>query len=105
MKPFIKNAEKTMEEYKNFGGKVYNVKVLIISAKGLFVSGPPRWINPFFYYTFYKDQERYSNISSENEPQFQDVATFTQIYDKAFHKYIENETLNLYILKVWIQLK
>ena len=92
-----KNAEKIMEEYKNFGGKVYNVKVLITKANGLIVSGPPRRISPFFYYTFYKDQERYSNISSGNDPQFQDVATFTQIYDKAFHEYIENETLNVYI--------
>jgi hypothetical protein len=76
---------------------VYEIKILITKANGLSVSGPPRRIMPYFYYKFYKENERYSKVSQGNNPEFQDVASFTAIYDVALHDYLEKEMLNVYL--------
>ena len=93
----LQESEATITKYKNFGGKVYEIKILITKANGLSVSGPPRRIMPYFYYKFYKENERYSKVSQGNNPEFQDVASFTAIYDVALHDYLEKEMLNVYL--------
>ena len=93
----LQESENTIAKYKNFGGKVYEIKILITKACGLSVSGPPRRILPYFYYKFYKEHERYSKVAQGNNPEFQDVASFTAIYDVALHDYLEKETLNVYL--------
>ena len=89
--------DKTVNDYSYIGGKVYEVKILIKKAYNLICSGPPRRISPYFYYKFYKENERYSNISSGNDPEFQDVASFTVVLDNNFENYLSKENLNIYI--------
>ena len=90
-------AEETLNEYTNLGGKAYEVKILVNRAIDLIVNGPARRISPYFYYKFYKNGERYSQACSGNNPQFEDVASFNEIFNKEFIDYIEKESLNIYI--------
>ena len=90
-------AEETMNEYTNLGGRAYEIKILINKAIDLIISGPARRISPYFYYKFYKNGERYSEISSGNNPQFEDTASFNEIFNKDFLDYIEKESLKIYI--------
>ena len=90
-------AEETMNEYTNLGGRAYEIKILINKAIDLIISGPARRISPYFYYKFYKNGERYSEISSGNNPQFEDTAFFNEIFNKDFLDYIEKESLKIYI--------
>ena len=89
--------KKGINDFSYIGGKVYEVKILIKKAINLICTGPPRRISPYFYYKFYKENERYSNISSGNNPEFQDVASFTVVLDNNFENYLLKETLNIYI--------
>ena len=89
--------EQTLKEYTTLGGKAYDVKILINRAIDLIVSGPARKISPYFYYKFYKKGERYSQISSGNNPQFDDVASFIELINQDLLDYIQNESLNIYI--------
>ena len=93
----VENATKTMTAYSPEGGKVYEVKILITKAVDLIVSGPPRKILPYFYYKFYKEYEKYSNVAQGNSPQFEDVSSFTVLYDPSLHDYIEKDNLNVYL--------
>jgi protein fantom len=93
----LTKAENTMRNYSYLGGKGYDVKILINKAEGLTVSGPGRKISPYFYYKFYKDGEKYSQISSGTDPIFEDVSTFKVIYNKELIDYIEKENLNVYL--------
>ena len=93
----LSKAEQSMKEYSDLGGKAYEIKILINKAIDLVVSGPARRIAPYFYYKFYKNGERYSQVSSGNNPQFEDTASFNAIYNKDFLDYIEKENLNIYL--------
>ncbi len=93
----MNKEDKIINDYSYIGSKVYIVKILIKNAKNLICSGPPRRISPYFYYKFYKENERYSNISSGNDPEFEDVASFTVVFDSNFENYLLKETLNIYI--------
>ena len=93
----MKNAEKTINTYSHVGGKIYEIKILINRAINLIITGQPRHISPYFYYRFYKTGEKYSAISSGNDPLFEDVTSFTEQYNIEFHDYIEKESLNVYI--------
>ena len=90
-------AEETLNEYTNLGGKAYEVKILINKAKNLIIDGPARRISPYFYYNFYKNGERYSKVCSGNNPQFEDTASFNEIYNKELIDYLEKESLKVYI--------
>jgi Ca2+-binding EF-hand superfamily protein len=90
-------AEETMERYAYLGGKTYDVKILISKAVGLVATGTLGRISPYFYYKFYKDGERYSQISSGTDPIFEDVASFKAIYNKDLIDYLEKESLNVYL--------
>ena len=89
--------EETMKEYTNLGGKAYEIKILVNRAIDLIVNGPARRISPYFYYKFYKKGERYSQISSGNNPQFDDVASFNEIFNQDLFDYLQNESLNIYL--------
>ncbi len=90
-------AEEALSEYTNLGGKAYEIKILVNKAIDLIVSGPARRISPYFYYKFYKNGERYSQVCSGNNPIFEDRASFNEIFNKEFIDYIERESLNIYI--------
>ena len=90
-------AEEAMNEYTNLGGRAYEIKILINKAIDLIISGPARRISPYFYYKFYKNGERYSEISTGNNPQFEDTASFNELFNKDFLDYIEKESLKIYI--------
>jgi len=90
-------AEETMERYAYLGGKTYDVKILISKAVGLVATGSLGRVSPYFYYKFYKDGERYSQISSGTDPIFEDVASFKTIYNKDLIEYLEKESLNVYL--------
>ena len=90
-------AEKNIKNYSYLGGKLYEIKILINKAVGLVVSSPGRKISPYFYYKFYKNGEKYSQISSGNDPVFEDVTTFQAQYNKELIDYLEKENLNIYI--------
>ena len=92
-----REVEKTINDYSYIGGKVYEVKILVTKAVNLVCPGPPRRILPYFYYKFYKDYEKYSNISTGNDPQFQDVGSFTVVLDPSLQDYLSKELLNVYI--------
>ena len=89
--------QETLKEYTNLGSKAYEIKILINRGIDLIVSGPARRISPYFYYKFYKKGERYSKIASGNNPQFDDVATFTEILNQDLLDYIQKESLNIYV--------
>ena len=93
----MSKAEQSMKEYKNLGGKAYEIKILIKKAADLIITGPARRIAPYFYYKFYKNGERYSQVSQGNNPEFEDIATFHAIYNKEFLDYIETDNLNVYL--------
>jgi len=93
----ISKAEQSMKEYTNLGGKAYEIKILIKKAADLIITGPARRIAPYFYYKFYKNGERYSQVSQGNNPEFEDIATFNAIYNKEFLDYIETDSLNIYL--------
>lgn len=87
-----------LQKYSNLGeNKPYEIKILITKAMDLVVSGPARRISPYFYYKFFKSGERYSKICAGNNPEFEDTATFTEIFSKEFLSYLEKDTLNVYI--------
>ena len=52
---------------------------------------------PYFYYKFYDEFEKFSAIQEGLNPQFQDVSSFTVIFNSQFHEYIENESLHVYL--------
>lgn len=89
--------EQTLKEYTTLGGKAYDIKILVNRAIDLIVNGPARKISPYFYYKFYKKGERYSKISSGNNPQFDDIASFIELINQDLLNYIQNESLNIYI--------
>jgi Ca2+-binding EF-hand superfamily protein len=89
--------QETLKEYTNLESKAYEIKILINRGIDLIVSGPARRIAPYFYYKFYKKGERYSKIASGNNPQFDDVATFTEILNQDLLDYIQKESLNIYV--------
>lgn len=93
----MSKAEQTMKEYTNLGGKAYEIKILVKKAADLIISGPARRIAPYFYYKFYKNGERYSQVSQGNSPEFEDIATFNAIYNKEFLDYIETNSLDIYL--------
>ena len=91
----ISKAEQTMQKYSFLGGKGYEVKILINKAMGIVASGSR--ICPYFYYKFYKDGERYSQIMQGTDPIFEDVASFKTLYNKELIDYLEKENLNVYL--------
>ena len=93
----VTKAEETIERYAYLGGKSYDIKILISKAVGLVATGILGRISPYFYYKFYKDGERYSQISSGTDPIFEDVASFKTIYNKDLIDYLEKESLNVYL--------
>ena len=93
----ISKAERTIRNYSYLGGKGYDVKILINKAVGIVVSSPGRKICPYFYYKFFKDGEKFSQISSGPDPIFEDVTSFKVIYNKELVDYVNNENLNVYI--------
>ena len=93
----ISKAEQNIRNYEYLGGKFYEVKILINKAVGIIVNYPGKKIMPYFYYKFYNNGEKYSQISSGNNPIFEDVSSFKVAYNKDFVNYIEKENLNIYI--------
>ena len=93
----ISKAEQNLRNYEYLGGKFYEVKILINKAVGIIVNYPGKKIMPYFYYKFYNNGEKYSQISSGNNPIFEDVSSFKVAYNKDFVNYIEKENLNIYI--------
>ena len=91
----ISKAEQTIQKYSFLGGKGYEIKILINKAIGLVASGSR--ICPYFYYKFYKDGERYSQIMQGTDPIFEDVASFKTSYNKELIDYLEKENLNVYL--------
>lgn len=73
------------------------MKILINKAVGILVNNPRAKIRPYFYYKFYNNGEKYSQISSGNNPIFEDVSSFRVSYNKDFINYIEKENLSVYI--------
>ena len=93
----ISKAEENIKKYENLGGKYYEVKILINKAKEININHPGKKIMPYFYYKFYNNGEKYSQISSGNNPIFEDVSSFKVSYNKDFVNYVEKENLNVYI--------
>ena len=93
----ITKAEQNIKNYEYLGGKYYEVKILINKAVGILINNPGRKIRPYFYYKFYNNGEKYSQISSGNNPIFEDVSSFRVNYNKDFINYVEKENLNIYI--------
>ena len=93
----ITKAEQNIKKYEYLGGKFYEVKILINKAVGILVNNPRAKIRPYFYYKFYNNGEKYSQISSGNNPIFEDVSSFRVSYNKDFINYIEKENLSVYI--------
>ena len=93
----ISKAEENIKKYENLGGKYYEVKILINKAKEININLPGKKIMPYFYYKFYNNGEKYSQISSGNNPIFEDVSSFKVSYNKDFVNYVEKENLNIYI--------
>ena len=93
----ISKAEEKLKNYEYLGEKFYEVKILINKAVGIVLSNPGRKISPYFYYKFYNNGEKYSQISSGTDPIFEDVTSFKVIYNKNLLDYIEKENLNIYI--------
>ena len=90
-------AEKTIKNYENSGGKGYDVKIHISKAVGLVANNLGGKMCPYFYYKFFKDGEKFSQISSGRNPIFEDVSSFKEIFTKEFSDYIEKENLTIYI--------
>ena len=93
----ITKAEQKIKNYDYLGGKYYDVKILINKAVGIVINNPGRKITPYFYYKFYNNGEKYSQISSGTNPIFEDVSSFKVNYNKDFVNYVEKENLNIYI--------
>ena len=93
----ITNAEKSIKNYANSGGEAYDVKIHISKAVGLVSNNLGGGLSPYFYYKFYKDGEKYSQISSGIDPLFEDVSSFKEMFTREFADYIENENLNVYL--------
>ena len=53
-------------------------------AKEININHPGKKIMPYFYYKFYNNGEKYSQISSGNNPIFEDVSSFKISYNKDF---------------------
>ena len=82
---------------ENINNKIYNIKIMITKGEELKVYGPPRRINPYIYYQFFKQNEHYSNIMTGSDPLFDDMAQYTCVYNANFHEYLDKELLNIYI--------
>ena len=82
---------------ENINNKIYNIKIMISKGEELKVYGPPRRINPYIYYQFYKQNEHYSAIMTGTDPLFDDMAQYTCVYNANFHEYLDKELLNIYI--------
>ena len=93
----ITNAERTIKNYENSGGKAYDVKIHINKAIGLVSNNLGGKLSPYFYYKFYQDGEKYSKVAYGTEPMFEDVSSFKEIFTKEFVDYIEKENLNVYL--------
>ena len=93
----ITKAEENIRNYDNLGGKFYEVKILINKAVNIIVNNPRAKIRPYFYYKFYNNGEKYSQISSGNNPIFEDVSSFKVNYNKDLINYLEKENLSIYI--------
>ena len=93
----ISKAEENIKKYENLGGKYYEVKILINKAKEININHPGKKIMPYFYYKFYNNGEKYSQISSGNNPIFEDVSSFKVNYNKDLINYLEKENLSIYI--------
>ncbi len=81
----------------NKNKRVYVIKILIIRAENLILSFPSRKMYPYLYYKFYRKNEHFSQILSNINDEFNDLAQFTCIYNNTFHDYLLNETLDVYI--------
>ena len=95
----------TMYDKDNINNKVYNIKIMITKGENLQIPGPPRRINPYLYYRFYKQNEHFSNIMAGPEPLFDDIETYTCVYNRNFHEYLDKESLNIYVFDNSIKLK
>ena len=93
----ITKAEENIKNYDYLGGKYYEVKILINKAVNIIVNNPRGKIRPYFYYKFYNNGEKYSQISSGNNPIFEDVSSFKVNYNKDLVNYLEKENLSIYI--------
>ena len=92
--PFINMS---LYDKDNINNKVYNIKIMIIKGENLQIIGPSRRILPYLYYRFYKQNEHFSNAMSGTDPLFDDIETYTCVYNGNFHEYLDRETLNIYI--------
>ena len=81
----------------NKNKRVYVIKILIIRAENLILSFPSRKMYSYLYYKFYRKNEHFSQILSNINDEFNDLAQFTCIYNNTFHDYLLNETLDVYI--------
>ena len=95
----------TMYDKDNINNKVYNIKIIITKGENLQIPGPPRRINPYLYYRFYKQNEHFSNIMTGPDPLFDDIETYTCVYNRNFHEYLDKECLNIYVFDNSIKLK
>ena len=93
----VSKAEKTINNYSHIGGKAYDVKIHINKAVGIKTNNLGGKISPYFYYKFYKEGEKYSQISSGTDPIFEDVSSFKVVFTKELIDYIEKENLNIYL--------
>jgi len=79
-------------------GKTMQVTILISKGMNLKLSGPPRGINPYVFYQFYKYDEHYTVTANSTDPLFDDVERYDVVYDTQFHEYIENSSLEFFVL-------
>ena len=94
-----------MYDKDNINNKVYNIKIIISKGENLQNLGPSRRINPYLYYRFYKQNEHFSNIMTGPDPLFDDIETYTCVYNGNFHEYLDKECLNIYVFDNSIKLK
>ena len=81
----------------DINNKVYNIKIKITKGEQLKSNGENMNILPYLYYSFYKQNEHYSNIIPGTEPVFNDIEEYTCVYTKNFHNYLDKETLDVYV--------
>ena len=95
-----KKVEKdfALHQIGNSQGKIMQVTILISKGMNLKVSGPPHSINPYVYYQFFKFDEHYTCTGNSADPLFDDAERFDVVYDSQFHEYIENNSLEFFVL-------
>ena len=97
-KEYNSRQQDIIEFYEsNANKKVFVVKILIIRAENLILSFPSRKMYPYLYYRFYRKNEHFSQILSNINDEFNDLAQYTCIYNNTFHDYLLQETLDVYI--------